>query len=142
MQISTPPCVSCALIALVIFLSQATTSAGELPGGYYELMATELKELETAEELPGSPAAMLAAAVLYTQQHPANPSYGRKPLLDLALRIGDLVAFNSEQDESEDRQDYEWEIHCWLDAYRLLEAKLAPEQRQRWRRAIKPAFPI
>jgi hypothetical protein len=111
--------------------------AVELPEKYFQLMAAEMTSVESAPELPSSPAAVFAAAVLFTKQHPANPSYGDKKLLELALRIGDLAAANSAQDRSEDRQDYEWEIHFWLDAFRLLESDLSAERRARWREALE-----
>ena len=124
------------VVVVFVFMLGARARAVELPAGYYQLMAAKLKEIKAAEELPDNPAAMFAAAVLYAQQHPANPSHGDQQLLELALQIGDQVARSSEQDTTEDRQDYEWEIHFWLDAYRLLEAHLEPERRERWRTAI------
>ena len=123
-------------VVVVVLMAQTKASAEELPGRYYELMAAEIKTIEAATELPSSPAAMFTAAVLYTQQHPANPSYGDRQLLELALQIGDRVARSSDLDMAEDRQDYEWEIHFWLDAYRLLEADLDGQRRQQWGKAL------
>lgn len=100
-------------------------------------MASEIREIESGPELPASPSVMLAAAVLYTRQHPENSLFGNKDMLKLALEVGDLVAKDSEQDPSEDRQDYEWEIHCWLDAYRLLEFELTSERRLSWKSALE-----
>jgi hypothetical protein len=111
--------------------------ATELPGDYFKLMATEIKRIQAAPELPTSPGVMLAATVLYTKGHSANPAHGDKGMLQLAIALGDLVAHQSDQDPAEDRQDYEWEIHFWLDAYRLLQSQLAPEHRARWQAAIE-----
>ncbi len=111
--------------------------AAELPADYFKLMAAEVKSLEDNAELRANPGALLAAAVLYTKQHPDNPSFGDKKKLELALKLGDLSAALSEKDTAENKQDYEWEIHFWLDAYRLLGAELGDERRGRWRREIE-----
>src|SRR5262249_9636115 len=83
-----------------------------------------------------NPGAMFAAAVLYTKQHPANPSFHGRKKLELALALGDLYAGHSEKDTAQNKQDYEWEIHFWLDTYRLLEAELGPKRRDRGRKEI------
>ena len=80
---------------------------------------------------------MLAAAVLFDKQHPTNQFCGDQQLLGLAKRVGDRVASDSESDPAENRQDYEWEIHFWLDAFRLLETHLTPTRRDRWQAAIE-----
>jgi hypothetical protein len=125
------------LAVLAVWAVGSRISAAELPKDYFKLMAAEMKNLEADPDLGNSPGHMLAAAVLYTKHHPANPSYGDKKMRELALKLGDLAASDSEDDPSENRQDYEWEIHFWLDAYRLLESELTPERRDRWRRAIE-----
>ncbi len=111
--------------------------AADLPRDYFRLMEAEVKRLEADPDLRSNPGALLAAAVLATKQHPANPSFGDPKKLALALRLGDLAADLSEKDAREDKQDYEWEIHFWLDAYRLLEAELGDERRARWRRELE-----
>ncbi len=127
-----------ALVALlgVAPAARAAPPPADLPGDYFRLMEAELKALEGAE-LKSSPGAMLSAAVLFTRQHPANPSFGDRKKLEQALKLGDLFALQSEKDTAEDKQDYEWEIHFWLDAYRLLEAELGAERRARWRREFE-----
>jgi hypothetical protein len=55
----------------------------------------------------------------------------------LALQLGDRLAGLAEQDTAENKQDYEWEIHFWLDTFRLLESELDPPRRQRWQREIE-----
>jgi len=115
---------------------ETALSAG-LPDEYFRLMAIELKPVKATPELRNSCSYMFAAAVLYAKQHPANPWYGEEKLLNLALKLGDLTAQNSEKDNSLDRQDYEWEIHFWLDSYRLLEMKLSAERRARWRKQLE-----
>jgi hypothetical protein len=111
--------------------------AAELPGHYLKLMAAEVKAIEAEPAPKNNPGAMLAAAVLYTKQHPANPSFGDKKLLEVALKLGDLQASLSEKDTVENKQEYEWEIHFWLDAYRLLEKELGAERRARWKKEIE-----
>jgi hypothetical protein len=115
-------------------LMPAVAHAVELPAHYFQLMEAELKSLTAGRSNPG---AMLAAAVLYTKQHPTNPSFGDKKKLALALELGDLYAAEAEKDTAENKQDYEWEIHFWLDTYRLLEGDLGAERRGRWRREIE-----
>src|SRR5690242_11947596 len=118
------------LIAVVLgaFVREPGTALGaELPDGYFTLMAAGLKGVEPAPKMRDVRSYMFTAAVLYTKQHPANPGYGNEKLLDLALRLGDVAAEQSEQDASQNRQDYEWESHFWLDSYRLLEGKLSAE---------------
>ncbi len=112
-------------------------SVGELPGDYFRLMVAKIESIQSTPDLPASPGAMLAASVLYAKRHPANPKFGDKEMFELACQIGDRVAIDSDQDLTEDRQDYEWEIHSWLDAYRLLEAELPSERRDRWRASIE-----
>lgn len=109
----------------------------KLPAHYFSIMASAVRPLLAEKQHESSPGAMLAAAVLYAKQHPANPSYGDKRLLDLTVNVGDQVALASERDPSRDRQDYEWEIHFWLDAYRLLKAELGPQRRRRWEKEIR-----
>jgi hypothetical protein len=120
-----------------VFLTAGPTWAAEVPGDYFKLMVAEVKKLEDDSDLGANPGAMLAAAVLYTKQHPANPSFGDKKKLELALKLGDLTATLSEKDTAENKQDYEWEIHFWLDTYRLLQTELGPERRARWRKEIE-----
>ncbi len=128
-------------LACVVFAAlaavPATVRAAELPGHYFKLMEAELKALAGESDLKNNPGAMFAAAVLYAKQHPANPSFGDKRKLELALKLGDLQAEASEKDAAENKQHYEWEIHFWLDTYRLLEKELGPERRARWRREIE-----
>jgi hypothetical protein len=115
----------------------AKPPAATLPADYFALMASELRRIEPADDLRFSPSYLLAAAVLHAKTHPANPSFGDAKALDLALKLGDIAAEQSERDESPNRQDYEWEIHCWLDGYRLLEPKLSPDRRDRWKKALE-----
>lgn len=108
-----------------------------LPGDYFQLMVNELKSVKPAPEMRNPVSYMFAAAVLWAKQHPANPGYGDQKYLDLAMQLGDVAAVQSERDNAQDRQDYEWEIHLWLDSYRLLEGKLPEERRARWRAQLE-----
>ena len=116
------------------FLGLATrVAAVELPRHYFDLMHAELARLDKTKANPG---AMFAAAVLYSKKHPANPSFGDRSKLELALALGDLVVDGAERDKAENLQDYEWEIHFWLDTYRLLENELGEQRRDRWKREL------
>jgi hypothetical protein len=124
-----------ACLALTIFgLSAAPGRAVELPSHYFQLMEAELKALDVPKANPG---AMFAAAVLYAKLHPANPSHGDKKKLELALKLGDLLAASAAADKNENKQDYEWEIHFWLDTYRLLDKELDAARRARWKTEIE-----
>jgi len=127
------------LLSTILMVQVATLQllGGVLPGRYFDLMASELDRLESSSTLLNSPSVMLAAAVLYVHQHPDNDFFGDEKMLDMALQVGDYVADESLKDPEEDRQHYEWEIHCWLDSYRLLEARLTHERRNHWRRALE-----
>jgi hypothetical protein len=57
-------------------------------------------------------------------------------MLRLAIRIGDLLAQENEKGHFTPRLDSDWDTHMWLEAYRLLEADLGEERRERWKRAI------
>lgn len=133
----TARCSACMLcIGLILAALSAASRAAELPRHYFQLMEAELKTLEP-DNLMSNPGAMLSAAVLYRKQHPANPFFGDKQKLELALQLGDRMASQSEQDLAENKQDYEWEIHFWLDTFRLLEAELGQQRRERWQREIE-----
>jgi hypothetical protein len=120
---------------LAMLLAVTTARAAEMPAHGFRLIRAEVDRVDRTKSHPG---AMFAAAVLYAKKHPANPSLGDRKLLDLALTLGDRLVESAEADKSENKQDYEWEIHAWLDTYRLLEAELGLERRMRWRRALEP----
>src|SRR5262249_23373331 len=123
--------VSCFLVA-----TPAAIFSAELPQHYFKLMEAELKALDTNSPR-SNPGAMFAAAVLYSKQHPANPAFGDEQKLALALKLGDLFAEQSAADTSGNMQDYEWEMHFWLDTFRLLNAQLGTDRRARWQREIE-----
>lgn len=127
-----------ACAALIAFLAcAASTSAGELPKRYFELMAAGVKDAVPGPDLRYPASLSFAAAVLYAREHPDNPHHGDRKMLNLALRLGDAAAEASERDGSRNRQDYEWEIHFWLDTYRLLDKELGDERRARWRKQLE-----
>lgn len=121
----------CGLVALAVL--PVSAGSAELPAHYFKLMQAELEGLDQTKANPG---AMFAAAVLYTKKHPANPACGERTLLDLALALGDRMADVAERDKAENKQDYEWEIHFWLDTLRLLDKDLGAERRARWSREL------
>jgi hypothetical protein len=79
---------------------------------------------------------ILAPAVLYATQHPANRRYHDPARLTLALRISDLLATENEKGNFEPRLDSDWDTYTWLEAYRLLDHELEPGRRERWKHAL------
>jgi hypothetical protein len=119
--------------------------AAELPGRYFRLLeagsakveaklnaepGATLKTLESQPSWRHFPYAILAPAVLYSKQH--DPK-----MRDLAIRIGDLLATESEKGTYEPRGDSDWDDYMWLEAYRLLGDSLGNERQARWRREIE-----
>lgn len=129
-------CWFCAAIIGLVLSAHGEAASVELPAHYFTLLSAEVGSLDLAT-LTHNPGAMLSAAVLYTKRHAANRLFGDRRMLDLALRLGDLYATQSEADAAENKQDYEWEIHFWLDTHRLLDSELGDERRARWRREIE-----
>ncbi len=129
----------------------ADLPAARLPHGYYQLLANGMAEVQTQlaahpgaglaelETHPGFrhfPSAILMAAVLYGKAHPANPRYQDPRTLETALSIGDLLAAEQEQGTFSAALDRHRDSYMWLEAYRVLEARLGEERRARWRRAL------
>jgi hypothetical protein len=81
--------------------------------------------------------AALVAAVLYAKRDPANQSYQRPQMLALATKIGDLLASETEQGRFDSRLNSDRDVYVWLEAYRLLKAKLGAERESRWRRGLE-----
>ena len=82
------------------------------------------------------PYAILPPAVLYAKKHPKNASYHDKAMLELALRIGDLLATEDEKGTFEPRLDSDWDNYAWMEAYRLLKPQLGADRDARWKKAI------
>ena len=128
---------ACSVFVVIAFAAAPVGLSGvELPGHYFQVMEAELKALD-ANSLRSNPGAMLAAAVLFVKEDSANPSRGDRQKLELALKLGDLYADQAAADASENKQEYEWEIHFWLDTFRLLDNHLGTERRARWQREIE-----
>src|SRR5438552_14499372 len=123
-----------------------------LPGAYFRLLeagaaqvearlnAEPSANLETLEALPGwshFPYSILASAVLYSKRHTTNPRYHDPKMLDLTLRIGDILASESEKGRYEPRLDSDWDTYMWLEAYRLLGPELGEDRKARWKREIE-----
>ena len=139
----------------VLCLASGMAAASELPARYFRLLEVGIGQVETRlAENPGAsmaklqgmptwnrwtrlPGTILAPAVLYTRQHPANQHFHDPKMLALALRIGDQLATETEGPDWENIFDSEWEPCLWVEAYRLLETKLGEERRERWKRAIQ-----
>ncbi|MEK7405593.1 MAG: right-handed parallel beta-helix repeat-containing protein, partial [Acidobacteriota bacterium] len=118
----------------------------ELPGGYYRLMEAAVARMDAAR-LPAAPearpqnhyypGALLVSAVLYAKKHPANPRHGQPRMLELALKLGDLLAAEHEAGIYVQRGDHHRDTYMWLEAWRLLRAQLGAERERRWRRALE-----
>jgi hypothetical protein len=139
----------CLLLELAL---TTTASSKELPAQYFRLLEagiTQVAEqmdtrptpnLETLRARPGwkhFPQSILAAAVLYAKQHPANGHFRDPKMLSLATRIGDLLAAECEKPHAETCFDDEWDPYMWLEAYRLLAPDLGEERGRRWKRSIE-----
>jgi hypothetical protein len=127
----------------ILFL--AVSAAAPLPDRYYELLEAGSKQVAgrlnadpgaTLESLEKTPSwrhfgySVLAPAVLYARR-------GHDPaMLALAMRIGDLLASENERGKFTPRLDSDWDTYIWLEAFRLLQADLGVERRERWKKAI------
>ena len=128
-------------------------STGELPGQYFRLLekgaaqveqqvaaqpAADLKTLEArGDGWRLFPHTVLVAAVLYAKKDAANHRYHDPKMLALALRIGDLLAGESERGAFQARLNSDRDTYMWLDAYRILEPHLRAERRAHWRRELE-----
>ncbi len=118
-------------------------TAAALPQRYFRLMDAAIAKVDAAslklEDKPRAhhyPGALLTAAVLYAKTHPDNPRAGDPAVLALALKLGDLLAAESEAGLYEKRADHHRDTYMWLEAYRLLQPKLGEPRRERWRREL------
>ena len=123
------------LIGFLFGVETLTSPSTELPQRYFRLMEAELLQIEKQLATEGAadpkalktsrlPGALLAAAVLYTRDHPANPVHGDHKKLTLALKLGDLLATENEQGRFTQLLNHNWGTYFWLEAYRLLEKNL------------------
>lgn len=136
---------------LVILAAQGIDPQS-LPGAYFPLLAggsdqvaqvldaevdPTLAKLETRPGYRHFGYAILAPSVLYSKSHARNSHYQDPRMLALAIRIGDLLAQESEKGTYSGRLDSDWDTYTWLEAYRLLQNHLGPERRERWRRELE-----
>ncbi len=124
----------------ILFCAALTCSGAALPGRYFQLMDSAIKGLDPSalklEQRPKShyvPGALMVASVLCAKAHPDNPRAGDPAVLALALKLGDLLAAESEAGIYTKRSDHHRDTYMWLEAYRLLEPKLGESRRARWR---------
>src|SRR4051812_1738177 len=140
------------MLAVLALAAPVRLLSSQLPADYFRLLEAGIvrvgeqmntkpdANLETLVARPGGkhfPQSILAAAVLYAKQHPANAHYRDPKMLDLAIRIGDLLATECEKPHSETCFEDEWDPFMWLEAYRLLSPDLGEERRARWKRSIE-----
>jgi len=126
--------------------------ADPLPAAYFRLLEAgaakvserlnslpniDLKTIEVNSGWRHFPYAILAPAVLYAKQHASNSRFRDRGMLELAIRIGDLLASENEKKVFEPRLDSDWDTYMWLEAYRLLERELGDDRRARWTKGIK-----
>jgi hypothetical protein len=114
-----------------------------LPGRYFELMDSAIATVDPAalkvEQRPKAhfvPGALMVATVLYAKAHPDNHRAGDPAVLALALKLGDILASESEAGIYTTRSDHHRDTYMWLEAYRLLEPKLDQQRKDRWRREL------
>jgi hypothetical protein len=140
----------CVPAILALSLAFAAHSA-QLPRRYFLLLeagthqvdarlgrqpGVTLAEIETQPEWRHFGYSILAPAVLYAKRHSANHHYHERAMLDLAMRIGDLLASENEKGTFTPRLDSDWDTYTWLEAYRLLRDNLGESRRERWKRAL------
>jgi len=138
--------------AFLLTLTAADVFGQKLPDTYFRLLEAGVGKIEARlaefpepslaaiESTPGwrhFPYAILAPAVLYSKAHPANRRYRNAGDLQLAIRIGDLLAAESEKGTFEPRLDSDWDTYMWLEALRLLGPAAGDERAARWRREIE-----
>lgn len=138
-------------LSVAVVAIAARAWGAELPGRYFRLLeagaaqvearlaAEPNADLDSLEKTPGWKHfgySILAPAVLYTKQHPANPRYRDSRMLALAIRIGDLLASENEKGKFKPRLDSDWDTYTWLETYRLLAKDLGDARRDRWKRAL------
>lgn len=95
-----------------------------------------LQELEKHSGSRHFPFAILAPAVLYSRKHVSNKRYHDPRMLALAVRIGDMMALESERGSYESRNDSDWETYMWLETYRLLQKDLGEKRSEQWKREL------
>jgi hypothetical protein len=123
----------------------------ELPGEYFKILEaasaivekrlasgkeTTLAALESEPGWHHFPSAILMPAVLYAKAHSSNHRQGDQRLLDLAIRIGDLLSDEYENGHYTSRGDHDWDTYIWLEAYRIMQNKLGAERKSRWQKAL------
>ena len=140
-----------ASVFVVCLHAGAQTNSIELPVHYFRLLDAGVKRIEerlaaepeatlaSLESQPGwthFPNAILMPAVLYSKSHAANKHLGDTAMLQLALRIGDLLVVEYNNGHYTSRGDNDWDTYMWLEAYRLLEKKLEDERRTQWKEIL------
>ncbi|MBL7698660.1 MAG: hypothetical protein JNK79_10885 [Chitinophagaceae bacterium] len=142
------------LSAALFLLFPAFSQPGEpqtLPARYFWLMSAGSDDVaarldgkpgitfEELEKEPGSrhfPFTILAPAVLYSKRHSTNKRFHDPKMLALAIRLGDMMAVESEKGTYEERADSDWETYMWLETYRLLIKELGETRKERWKREL------
>ena len=140
-----------ASVFVVCLHAGAQSNSIELPAHYFRLLDAGVKRIEerlaaepeatlaSLESQPGwthFPNAILMPAVLYSKSHAANKHFGDTAMLQLALRIGDLLVTEYNKGHYTSRGDNDWDTYMWLEAYRLLENKLGEERREQWKQIL------
>lgn len=143
------------LVILLIIIAVAGNDIAraqvKLPQRYYQLLEAgisrveqrleaepniEMPEVESKEGWGHFAASILMPAVAYKKAHPDNVHHGDVRKLELAKRLGDLLATENEKKRFEKRPLHAWDTYMWLETYRLLEKELENERRERWKKAL------
>jgi len=141
--------------------------SGRLPDLYYEVLARAVEKeapLQAADgrfrsrlPAPGDDESswrvvvmqfIYAPALLYVSEHPANPCYRDKKVLEMALKAGDylVTCINGEgvvvpvvNGRSTNPLDVHRSLYCWTEAFGLLKDHLGGSRLKRWRDALTRA---
>ncbi len=126
---------SAALVSAAFQGSAPVPCPDRLPARYFCLLNAAVAHVDFEQQHKSHyvPGALLTAAVLYAKPHRDNPRAGDSAVLELALKLGDVLAAESETGMYTKRADHHRDTYMWLEAYRLLEPKLGESRRARWR---------
>ncbi|MEA2064506.1 MAG: hypothetical protein U9P14_12455 [Gemmatimonadota bacterium] len=138
--------------------------SGRLPDLYYEVLARAVEKQAALQARDGRfrnslPQAgdnesswrvivmqfIYAPALLYVRQHPANPCYGDREVLEMALKAGDYLAASITADgwvtpmvngKPTNTLDAHRTLYCWIEAFHLLQPHLGKSRLETWRNAL------
>ncbi|HUW58303.1 MAG TPA: hypothetical protein VMZ92_16830 [Planctomycetota bacterium] len=132
-----------------------------LPGRYVAIVAAAVEDMLSAQDEdgcfgswkgakpfhPSSQTPLWPLGFLWRTEHPHNPFAGDARLLEAAIRSGDFLASQSDEQGRfrYDQRGYQihhvdqWLCYAWLETLLLLEEELGSERSARWRRQLHAA---